>query len=148
MKKLLTSTALALALGFGGAAFTSPVAMAVETEACSDFGMIDVNDDDLLSETEYSDWGDGVFDDWDSDDDGVLSKAEFDDCYEAGGWYESELDEEWEADAEQLYAAWDDDDDGELTEAEFADEEEFAEWDADDDDALERQEFLLDDFLF
>ena len=130
MKKLLTSTALALALGFGGAPISPPAALAVESEFCSEFGMFDADDDGVLSQTEYSNWGDGVFEDWDEDGDSILSRAEFDECYQAGGWYESELGDDWEADADEPYAAWDDDDDGALTEAEFGDAEEFAEWDS------------------
>jgi hypothetical protein len=146
--RLIQSTAIALALGLSAVPGFTLTAAAQDLEVCSDFGMIDANDNDVLERAEYAGWSDEVFDDWDQDDDGAVSEDEFDRCFEAGGWFESELDDGWEDDADELFAAWDDDDDGALAEAEFADEEEFDEWDADDDDDVDDQEFLIDGFLF
>ena len=48
MKNLATSTALAIVLAFGGGASLATSALA--QEAAADFGLIDADDNDVLSE--------------------------------------------------------------------------------------------------
>lgn len=70
--------------------------------------LLDENEDDTVSEEEIAI---GIHNAWDTDDDGVVSEAEFDAGVETRDRYAG-----WSGSFED----WDDDDDGALTQAEFS----------------------------
>lgn len=97
-----------------------PLALAVSLSGCALFGLgaaagaavggchlLDQNEDDQVTEAELAA---GLFDDWDANDSGDLSEAEFDAGAAGGDLYAG-----WE----DSFDDWDDDADNDLTEAEF-----------------------------
>lgn len=105
--------------------------------ACSQYGALDRDNDQLIEDAEYNQFGDGVFADWDLNDDNLLAREEFERCWNAGGWTATPT----AYDANALWTSWEDNNDGFLDENEFFGEDEFAEWDADDTAALEAGEW-------
>ena len=69
--------------------------------------LLDANDDDTVTEAEFSA---GLFDRWDTDDDDTLTEAEFD-----AGAARADAYDDWDDDFDE----WDDDNDGALSSAEF-----------------------------
>ena len=101
-------------------AFGLPLILAVTLSGCTLLGMgaaagagvggcslLDDNNDDKVTETEFSR---GLFDDWETDDDGTLTEEEFEAGIDQGGIFS-----DWSGD----FDAWDTDGDDALTEAEF-----------------------------
>ena len=88
---------VAMMLMFAGS--TAFAANGSETEI---YGAMDANDDDRVSEKEFSDYfmDSGIYDTWDVDGDGVLDEEEF---------------------GAVLYDYYDDDDDGYIDDAEWED---------------------------
>lgn len=71
--------------------------------------LLDANEDDNVTEAEVSE---GLFDNWDADDNDVLSEKEFDVGAQNTGVF---------INSDGGFDAWDDNNDDELTRAEFAD---------------------------
>ena len=81
---LLLASAAAVA-GCATAPPPPPLAVA-NTNACGT-GYVDVNDDGTISGTEWNTWRTGAYSRWDTDSDGRISRAEFETCWRAGGFY-------------------------------------------------------------
>ncbi len=115
-------------------------------------GAVDAGETTIkLGESEY-----GKFGEWDQDDDGELSRQEFQQGVDDSGLYDDmDADGDDQVSGEEFHTwiwdTWDADNDDELTEQEFTaaaenwDDEtdwgEFDDWDADDDDILTSTEF-------
>jgi len=91
MKTLLMTTALAGALALAGCETTPPdtpvAAMAANEPGCAASHPIDVNGDGWISGDEWNTFHTSGYGAWDMNHDGRISRAEFEACYRAGGFY-------------------------------------------------------------
>lgn len=81
---------LAIATLLGSAAALSACATAVPVAAnnvCGNYGYVDVNNDGMISGTEWNTYRTTTYNYWDTDRDGRISQSEFSNCWRAGGFY-------------------------------------------------------------
>ena len=102
--------------------------------ACSNFGMIDRNNNTILDRNEWGMFRTGVFTDWDRNKDRRISSAEFQDCWRANGFMNVGFREDW---GDDNFGAFDDDNDGFLGPNEFFGDDEFGMFDRDGDFGIE-----------
>lgn len=115
----------------------APATPAPANVACSQLGLIDRDGDTRVTRAEYDAFGDGVFGDWDADDDNRISLAEYQRCWTAGGFYNGNV-----GDHTTTFEAFDANDDNFLTEDEFFGDASWRRWDADTDGALMEDDWL------
>ena len=91
MKTLLISTALAGALALAACETVPPAtpvaAVAAGEPVCAASHPIDVNGDGWISGDEWNTFHTSAYGAWDMNHDGRVSRAEFEACYRAGGFY-------------------------------------------------------------
>jgi hypothetical protein len=91
MKTLLITTALASALALTACETVPPdtpvSAMAANEPVCAASHPIDVNGDGWISGDEWNTFHTSGYGAWDMNHDGRVSRAEFEACYRAGGFY-------------------------------------------------------------
>ena len=88
MRNLILPALLGSAAALAGCAATpAPVAVATTADACGTYGYVDVNNDGFISGDEWNTYRTSTYSFWDSDADGRISRAEFERCYRAGGFY-------------------------------------------------------------
>lgn len=101
---------------------------------CSNFGMIDFDNSGIITPAEWSGFRNGVFNDWDMNDDRRLDRAEYDPCWRAGGFMNAGFNgDEWN----DSFGVFDGDDDGFLSGTEFFGDDEFGVFDRDRDFGIE-----------
>ena len=86
MRKLILPALLGSAAAVAGCATTAPVAVA-SNSVCGTYGYVDVNNDGFISGDEWNTFRTSTYSFWDVDADGRISRAEFERCYRAGGFY-------------------------------------------------------------
>ena len=102
---------------------------------CSNFGMVDRNNNGIITQAEWGGFRTGVFNDWDANNDNRLSRAEFEQCWRGGGFRN---DAGFEGDDwDDNFGVFDDDGDGFLSDDEFFGDDEFGVFDEDDDFGIE-----------
>ena len=89
MRKLLLPMLLGGAAAIAACAPATPVAVATSANACGTYGYVDVNNDGFISGSEWNTYRTSAYASWDLDRDGRVSRAEFENCYRAGGFYRS-----------------------------------------------------------
>lgn len=109
-------------------------ASAMEPRMCSNFGMVDRDNNGIINQAEWGGFRSGVFNDWDMNDDGRLSRAEFEGCWRGGGFMNVGFDDD---DWDDNFGAFDDDRDGFLDSNEFFGDDEFGLFDTDNDFGIE-----------
>jgi len=67
----------------------APVRPVAANTACGTYGYIDVNNDGYITGAEWNTYRTTTYDYWDANRDGRISQAEFQNCYRAGGFYQS-----------------------------------------------------------
>ena len=67
----------------------APVAVATAANACGTYGYVDINNDGFITGSEWNTYRTSTYGSWDLDRDGRISRAEFENCYRAGGFYRS-----------------------------------------------------------
>ena len=91
MKTLLITTALAGALTLAACETAPPAtpvaAMAAAEPVCAASHPIDVNGDGWISGDEWNTFHTSSYGAWDMNNDGRISRSEFEACYRAGGFY-------------------------------------------------------------
>ena len=109
MRKLIVSLLAGSAALAGCAVEPAPVRPATAAQAaamCGSYGYVDVNNDGMISGTEWNTYRTGAYGFWDTDRDGRISRSEFERCWRAGGFYRDanndgflSADEYWSASA-------------------------------------------------
>lgn len=102
---------------------------------CSSYGQIDKDNNGIINQAEWGGFRNGVFNDWDTNNDRRVSRAEFQNCWRAGG-FRNDANFEF-ADWDDNFGAFDDDNDGFLGSPEFFGSDEFGMFDDDGDFGLE-----------
>lgn len=101
---------------------------------CSNFGMIDRDNNGIINQSEWGGFRAGVFNDWDMNKDRRLSRAEFEGCWRGGGFMSAGFDaDDWD----DNFGVFDDDRDGFLDSNEFFGDDEFGLFDTDRDFGIE-----------
>lgn len=67
----------------------APVAVASTASTCGTYGYVDVNNDGFIAGSEWNTYRTSTYGYWDLDRDGRISRAEFENCYRAGGFYQT-----------------------------------------------------------
>ncbi|MDQ3143426.1 MAG: hypothetical protein M3Q57_00915 [Pseudomonadota bacterium] len=82
---------IALTTVLGGAAVLAACATVVPRTAamCGTYGYVDMNNDNFVTSDEWNAFRAGSYGQWDTNRDGRISRAEFDTCYQGGGFYRS-----------------------------------------------------------
>ena len=55
--------------------------------ACGTYGYVDINNDTMITGDEWNTYRTSTYGFWDTNRDGRISRAEFENCYRAGGFY-------------------------------------------------------------
>lgn len=84
MKTLAIATLLGSAAALAACATAVPVAA---NNVCGNYGYVDVNNDGMISGTEWNTYRTTTYNYWDTDRDGRISQSEFSNCWRAGGFY-------------------------------------------------------------
>jgi hypothetical protein len=87
MRNLLIESALVGAAAVLAGCATVPVRTA--GNVCGTYGYVDVNNDGFITGDEWNTFRTNAYGYWDVDKDGRISRAEFENCYRAGGFYRS-----------------------------------------------------------
>jgi hypothetical protein len=116
---------------------TPDTAAAPVSTACSQYGMIDRDGDNRISQAEFAAFRTGAFNDWDADDDNRITQADYERCWGAGGFYGGEL-----GVYNTSFGAFDANSDTYLDENEFFGDRTFSTWDANRDGYLTEDEWL------
>ena len=88
MNKLGLATLLAGSAALAACAtYPEPIPVA-NTSVCGNYGYVDINNDGSISGSEGNTWRSGAYGYWDLDKDGRVSRAEFENCWRAGGFYQ------------------------------------------------------------
>lgn len=85
MKTLAITALLASAAALSGCVTAPPVVAA--NNVCGTYGYVDVNNDGMISGTEWNTYRTSTYNYWDTNRDGRISQAEFANCWRAGGFY-------------------------------------------------------------
>lgn len=101
---------------------------------CSNRGMVDFDNNRVISMSEWTGFRDRSFADWDRNKDGRLAQNEFGDCWRMGGFMNAGYDEN---DWDDNWGAFDDNMDGFLDRNEFFGDDEFGMFDRDRDLGIE-----------
>ena len=86
MRKLALSALLPAAAAIAGCATYAPATVATDG-VCGTYGYVDVNNDGMISGNEWNTFRTGAYAAWDVNADGRISRAEFERCWRAGGFY-------------------------------------------------------------
>lgn len=87
MRNLVTGTLLAGAAALGGCVTAPPPGTTAASGVCGNAGYIDVNNDGWITGPEWNTWRSNAYTFWDVNKDGRIDRAEFENCYRAGGFY-------------------------------------------------------------
>lgn len=75
----------------GCTAYPAPVRPIATTAAvgsmCGTYGYVDINNDGMITGDEWNTYRTSTYTYWDVNRDGRISRAEFENCYRAGGFY-------------------------------------------------------------
>ena len=116
MKTVTLALLAAGAAAVAGCATTTAPAPEV-AGACGTYGLIDNNRDGIVTQAEWNQFRAANFPAWDADADGRLDRAEFENCYRAGGFLGADgYDPNFWA---QYWAAFDANNDGFLSPDEY-----------------------------
>jgi hypothetical protein len=135
-KTLLATSGLGALLLAGCAPVDGPVsyASAASAPVCAQRGMVDYDNNRVITQAEWTGFRDRVFADWDRNRDGRLANNEFGDCWRAGGFMNAGYDaDDWD----DNFGAFDDNMDGFLDRNEFFGNDEFGLFDRDRDFGIE-----------
>ena len=91
MRKLAIPLLAGAAMLAGCTTYPAPVRPVVATAAagsvCGTYGYVDINNDGMITGDEWNTYRTSTYTNWDVDRDGRISRAEFENCYRAGGFY-------------------------------------------------------------
>ena len=84
MRHLALIALMGSAAALAGCATTAPVAAG---GICGTYGYVDINNDGMISGDEWNIYRTSAYTGWDVNQDGRISRSEFENCYRAGGFY-------------------------------------------------------------
>ena len=87
MKPIRLAILLAGSAGLAACAtYPAPVPIASNT-VCGSYGYVDRNNDGMISGDEWNSYRSGAYTYWDVNHDGRIDRTEFQNCWQAGGFY-------------------------------------------------------------
>ena len=139
MRKLLIPL-LAGTAALAGCATYAPVRPVAANSVCGTYGYVDINNDGFITGDEWNTYRTSTYDFWDADRDGRISRAEFENCYRAGGFYRTGY---YNADYWPYYwSAFDANGDGYLSADEYWSASAWARIDANHNGRIDADEFV------
>jgi len=87
MRKLALAALAATALGLASCATVPAEPVTASNTVCGTYGYIDVNNDGWITGSEWNTYRTNAYGHWDVNKDGRIDRAEFENCWRAGGFY-------------------------------------------------------------
>jgi hypothetical protein len=87
MKGIGLTIALAGSVGLAACATYPMTSTVAQNNVCGNYGYVDINNDGMISGTEWNSFRTGAYGYWDTNHDGRIERAEFDNCWRGGGFY-------------------------------------------------------------